>query len=178
MDRPYTPGLAAILLIAGFCLQHVLIVAYGEPYPALKMPAFTGGGQPHDRPQTFRIVRFRVEFLHGPARTLTARQLLWDVPTSQRRAIVFNTFGPHRWESEHAGVDIAPDGWLPGRELWWKRRADASRAFKAAAWLRTRLEDIYPAQCPTSVTVLWYESRVVDSSTIEHTLIKSGQIII
>lgn len=173
LDSERAPALAAGLLIAAFLAQHLFIAVYGEPYPALLMPDFSGGGQMHGARQVFHSVRFDVEFADGSTKTLTARELLRDIPDSQHWAIVNNTF--RRLDPGGTAADEPIRGWLPGRQRWWQRRYDRSRAFKAAPWLRARLERMFPGERPSAVTVRWIHI-VVGNGTLERRPIETGRI--
>lgn len=160
MNSPRGAVIAAAALLVAFIIPIQMRPSYGEPYPALLMPRFDGGGVPIDEPVVVEHAAFSVRFSDGRSVTMLPRELLRSIPDSQHAAIMSYNFGPDRWAVAPATVTSpAPAGWLAGRAVMWQRYFDTGRAFKAAPWLKEHLVMAFPNRIPTSVTVTWFRSE-------------------
>jgi hypothetical protein len=177
MNSPRGAVIAAATLLVAFMAPIQMRPSYGEPYPALLMPRFDGGGVSIDEPVVVDHAAFSVEFSDGGSVTMWPRELLRSIPDSQHGAIMSHNFGPDRWAV--AAATVSPHGsagWLPGRALMWQRYFDTGRAFKAAPWLKEHLTMAFPHRTPTSVTVKWFRSETHKDGEIRRRVIHVGVI--
>ncbi len=91
--RRYLARSAFVGIAALVVLQYVLlIVFYSEPYPGLFMPGFYGIGGYHQGQVDVQRVEFVYSADDGQQLTLTARELLADLPESYRMTVARNVF--------------------------------------------------------------------------------------
>jgi hypothetical protein len=144
-------------LIIWEILQYAIAAKFGEPYPALIMPGFSGTLV--DREGNIRTtnVKCEVRFQDGSRALLSPQVLLAAAPTSNRLPIMAQMF------SEPAG---AAEPWPPttfkarlsrGRTLSRVRHTQKQLDGQTLQWLKQRFHDIFPARDVVAATFLWYE---------------------
>jgi hypothetical protein len=147
-----------VLLFAAVVLLYVVPVPWmvlsEEPYPALRMPSFTGTA-PAGNALVLRSVEVRVDFADGGTADVDRRDLLADMPDSHHDRVLEVNFGTPgstarplsrtvrllRQLFPDIAADVAPSPDTPA----------ATRA-----WLRGRLEVLYPRRTATRVCFRWY----------------------
>jgi hypothetical protein len=175
LDHRMTPRVVMGALVLAFAAQLEVINLYGEPYPALVMPEFRGGGMALRFPQQLPLPAFVVHFADGSKETLTMRALLDGVTDGQHWHIIWSNFGLDRLSAPAATAGPA-DGWLPGWSLTQQRRKDPARAAAAVPWLRTRLEQVFPGRQPMAVVVRWSVITVGVNAVSEPTLFREARL--
>jgi hypothetical protein len=114
----------------------------GEPYPALMMPAFDGGGLPPSSAVPITSLTFEAVTSDGRVVAVDPQDLLAGVPPATVVAVVDYLFRVGRWDL--AAVPPTATSWLPGRAATLVRDRDAGLAHRTGTWLRARLQARYP----------------------------------
>jgi len=159
---------AAVLVLLG--LHYVFIVRYGEPYPAVTMPAFTGTNAAPDGSIRWVTVIARVRFADGGTAELLPRDLLAEAPASHRMSIMREQFDV---PPEPPAPPPAPSSrgelrrrLFPIERIRYERRFVQYTPPETHEWLRRRLGVLYPDRQPALVTFVWsrQSARVADGS--------------
>lgn len=138
-------------------LQYMFIAKYGEPYPALTMPNFTGNKTDRNGNISFTNVICKVNLSNGRVRWLTEHDLLPQVPSSHQYPIMSHMFGV---------PSDATDSWPPnslkarlfrGEALSRARSAQKELDPQTKDWLKRKLHELYPSQEPEMITFIWYQ---------------------
>jgi len=137
-------------------LQYMIAAKFGEPYPALIMPAFAGTMTDGDGNIRLRNVRCKILFQGDEVAWLPAHELL-SPANGHDAAIVSHMFGP-----SSATANPWPSGSLkarlfPGRALSRARSAQKELDPQTKDWLERRLNNLYPSRRPETITFIWYE---------------------
>jgi hypothetical protein len=138
-------------------IQYLIAVRFGEPYPALIMPAFAGTLVDREGNIRFGDVKCKVLLQDGRTTLLSAYDLLSVAPSAHHGAIMAHMFSPPA-----PPIDPWPAGSLkarlfPGRALSRIRKTQNILDPQTKDWLKHRLETIYPGEEPESITFVWYE---------------------
>jgi hypothetical protein len=152
----------AVLLLQP--LQYWFIGRFGAPYPALTMPAF-GNSVPAGQPLALRRLEIVVDFARGEPAPLDAFTLMSSLPLSHRFRLVALHFGmtprpdPSPGRAPISGVEARLRRLLPG--LLARRALEAATTTHPAtvAWLRTRMEEIFPDRDAVAVRFRWFEDE-------------------
>ena len=159
---------AAILVLLG--LHYVFIARYGEPYPAVTMPAFAGTNAEPDGSSRWVTVIARVRFADGSTAELLPRELLAEAPTSHRMSIMRRQFDvppepPAHPPAPSFGRELRRR-LFPIERIRYERRFVQYTRPETQEWLRRRLGALYPHREPALVTFVWSEqsARLVDGS--------------
>ena len=161
----------SILLI--FPLQLLFIYQFGEPYPALMMPAFGGsGGAEADGSFSATHNTIVIHFTDGQTEQTTRRTLLEETPGSHHATIMRNMFRPHEerqappddlWGSSEAEQFVKTHV-IPGYVLRQQRGAFELEAHAdTKQWLYQRVRELYPGRTPSSVEFIRHTDTLMYS---------------
>lgn len=138
-------------------LQYFVRARYGEPYPALILPSFSGTLQDREGNIRFRDVKCKVFFQDGGVSWLSSYDLLSQAPSSHHGAIMNHMFGPA--DTEAYGPRSSLKARLfPGRALSHIRQAEKELDPQTEEWLKRRLQDLYPSTRVTEVAFVWTDN--------------------
>jgi len=163
-------GVFAVIFLA-LPAQMVITSRFSEPYPAITQPGFQGRGVEKTGRYERRSAEFLVEWDDGNVEGLRPSVLLpfWR---SFRQSILWHNFRP-RSERRSPPPELVPPDFsgASGLERLVKRLMpgyvihEAKRHFEPEPppqtrdWLRSRLETLFPDQCPIRVRVQWYRDE-------------------
>lgn len=161
--------LAAVLVL--FPLQILVEAELGEPYPALRMPAFPGGGGGVEEHLSRRSATASVKFAEGDRVRFPATRLVEHLPRAHRRPILQLAFRPASERSPPPAEFVPPDfgdagalerlgkRLLPGYVIAFRRRNHELRVPpETVAWLRRRIAAMFPGRRARTVTFRWSET--------------------
>lgn len=156
MSRTHVKLLFAALIFWQI-LQGAISAKFGEPYPALLMPGFGGTLTDRDGNIRFGNVKCKVVFQDDSAGWVSTSDLLSEVSSAHRSAILKQMFSP---------PPSAPELWpphslkarlFPGRALSRVRNAQKTLDSETKEWLQMRIEALCSSKRPRVVTFIWYE---------------------
>ena len=141
-------------------LQYFITARYGEPYPALRLPPFSGTMQDQQGNIRFRNVKCKVTFQDGSVGWTSAFDLLAQAPSSHHGAIMNHMFGPPEpLDTEaHDSPSSLKARLFPGRTLSRLRQGQKELDPQTKEWLQHRMQDLYPSKKVTAVAFVWYEN--------------------
>ena len=154
----------SILLI--FPFQLLFVYFFGEPYPALMMPAFAGTeGAKADGSFESTQTDILVHFTDGQTEQISQQTLLADIPDSHHGAIMRMMFRPN--EERQAPPD---DAWgdnalerfikthiVPGYVIKQQRGTFEPEAhMETKQWLKQRIHELYPYRTAHTVEFVYY----------------------
>jgi hypothetical protein len=187
--RSWLISVVFFLPIAALIVQFALIsMSFGEPYPGLMMPGFTGTQMTPDGNVTVVTVDIQVGFADTTStEQLSLAQLLGPMPASMFGAVSWNVF--------HSMPKVAGDvlqprkglkAWLvdhviPHRTLRFRRMATGnSPAPDTIQWLQARLGVLYPEHRAQWIDFRWYQNsyrlRHTAFDRVSHALLDSYRI--
>jgi hypothetical protein len=155
---------AALILWQPF--QYFITAKYGEPYPALILPPFSGTMQDQDGNIRFRNVNCKVTFQDGGVGWTSAYALLAQAPSSQHGAIMNHMFGPPDPEAHESGSSLKAR-LFPGRAISHLRQSQKKLDPQTEEWLQRRMQELYPSRTVTAVAFVWYDDtfRITGSAS-------------
>src|SRR6202171_4287508 len=145
---------AAVILWQG--LQSLINAKFGEPYPALIMPNFSGTKVDHNGTIRFSDVKCKVLFQDGRVGWASAHDLLSPAPSSQHTAIMEHMFSPPPATTVQLPHTLK-SRLFPGRTLSYVRGTQKELDPQTKEWLKRRIQVLYPAGEPKVITFIWYE---------------------
>lgn len=154
----------SILLI--FPFQLLFVYFFGEPYPALMMPAFAGTeGAKADGSFESTRTDILIHFTDGQTEQVSQQTLLANIPDSHHGAIMRVMFRP-TGESQTSSDDLSGDTALerfiqtyivPGYVITQQRDAfETETHTETKQWLKQRIHELYPHQTPHAVEFIYY----------------------
>jgi len=171
-----------VLVRAPFLLTPLLVVAqlamiharYGEPYPAIMMPAFGGTLATPAGNIAIESGAAVVRFTDGSTARATLRALLAEMPVSHHWVVGTTMFRHTPIEAGSVPPRSALKGWIiehvtPIRARWAERRRRGNPVEpETQEWLARRVAAMYPAKAASSVEFEWmrHEYRVVDGRAV------------
>jgi hypothetical protein len=144
-----------------FVLQYLFMYRFGEPYPALVMPGFSGSGGYVDG--HIRIKRPEVVFVFDDESTaiFSQRQLLSKIPDGHHGMIFASFFQLPKDEQLH---DNSPPKYginrrtiFPGWQAGKANRMAAPNRESIRLWLKNRGAELMPGKHIKHVDIRWYE---------------------
>lgn len=169
---------AAVLLYMP--LQYVIVAEFGEPYPALTMPPFSGTVTDANGVMRAPTVEVRVLCDDDSTVWISKDSLLADAPGSHRDAITYSMFSPVR----PAKAAVVPGNGLkqrikkavlPGLVWRYEKVASSNPDPRTIEWLKRRLRELVPGRVPKSATFVWYsESYRPSPSGVERSRVETG----
>jgi hypothetical protein len=153
-------------------LQYVVTAKWGEPYPALMMPRFSGTLVDSQGDIRITDVACEIFFRDGQVTWLSAHDLLSQVPSAHQGPIMSHMFSPPPVAADHRSPRDLKARLFPGRALSHIRGTQKDLDSQTRDWLKRRLRDLYPSQEPKAMTFVWYDdvfnvNRVPPTSTRE-----------
>jgi len=148
---------AAAALFAGQC---VFIHFFGEPYPALAMPTFSGSGGYRDG--SVELVRYDAVFVadDGNEFSFAPNVLLADFPDGHRAPIAANALRPRNESlpTSPAGSRVRRirDAIFPGFAAGNLKRNSPDYEASLQKWLRERAQALVPGQTISRAEIRWY----------------------
>jgi hypothetical protein len=157
-------SLLFLLPIVALVLQFALIRGgYGEPYPALMMPGFTGTATNADGNITFIAVDTRVGFApDGATEPLTLARLFASMPSSMRGPTAWDVFRPTPQSPSQSRVRTGRKAWLVDHLLPSRVRRDERIAngnpltADTLRWLSDRMRSLYPDRRALWIEFSWH----------------------
>lgn len=150
---------AVIVLLAGQC---VFIHFFGEPYPAVAMPTFSGSGGYRDG--SVELLRYDAVFVadDGKEFLFAPKVLMADFPDGHRMAIALNALRP-RDESLPASASSSRirrirDAIFPGFAAGHLKRNSPENRASLERWLRGRAQALVPGQTVSRAEIRWYRA--------------------
>lgn len=159
-------GIALLFAVVAILLPFQYWIARtsvrGEPYPALIMPAFDGLAANPDGAIPAESVAVAVTFADGAVEPVPLRALLAGAPSSHIMAMAHIALKPkppapparpagswwREWIKEHVAPGLALSA---ARRHYW-----AGPDPRTVAWLRARVQELFPGRRAAAVTVEWY----------------------
>jgi hypothetical protein len=146
-------------LVALLALQLLVIVALGEPYPALWAPAFPGGNQTG----TYVTPEITFTFADGSEQTIPPPELLSEFPDSHHRALM-KFFAPKPERPDRRALTALIRKWLPGYK---KGRLERDQNEPAIwSWFVERSEPLFARSDVQRVRVDWRVYREADHALV------------
>ncbi|MEM8535663.1 MAG: hypothetical protein AAGF95_32840 [Chloroflexota bacterium] len=154
----------SILLI--FPFQLLFVYFFGEPYPALMMPAFAGTeGAKADGSFESTHTDILIHFTDGQIEQVAQQTLLANIPDSHHGAIMRMMFRPT--EERQALPDNVQESTplehfikahiVPGYAITQQRDTFQPETHtETKQWLEQRIHDLYPHQTPHIVEFIYY----------------------
>ena len=137
--------------------QYVITAKFGEPYPALSMPSFTGTLTDASGNIRFASVKCEVFFESGRLAWVSPHALLSQVPDSSRYPIMAHMFSPPPAAANQVQTQTLKALLFPGRTLSRIRGQQKEVDPQTKAWLMRRLQVLYPSEIPKAATFVWYQ---------------------
>jgi hypothetical protein len=139
-------------------VQYALVPRFGEAYPLLQLPQFSGTMNDADGNIRLDTVAVEVLFADNSTTRFSQHVLLSPVPSAFHDSIMKHMFGPvsgravtpvnGRWQRTKAFL-------FPG--LLAARARDTATEIDpdTKAWLHRRILELYPAKEPAKVSFVW-----------------------
>ncbi|MCW9706749.1 hypothetical protein [Fodinibius salsisoli] len=155
-----------ILLISSivllFVLQEVITYRYiSEPYPALKMPSFSGNRMNDAGFYEITNVEIKVLF-NNQDTTLYSPQTFFSNTPITHHGYLLKSFLPHDTTTDSRSHEqfkflkpIIP-GFFASR---YRSRYDIQNNPETVQWLRKQITDLIPGKKPEKVFFLWYKNQ-------------------
>ena len=147
-------------VLAAQPLQYAIAYRYGEPYPALMMPRFTGTLTDAGGLIRIQNVEAQVEFQDHSVAQVSPADLVAAAPVSQRDSILYENFGPLPDGAalpRSAGLaGRVKDSLLPGLAIRKAKSGHHIPDSRTREWLKQRLQAIYRSRVPAKITFVWF----------------------
>jgi hypothetical protein len=151
----------AVLLPVQYWIARTSV--WGEPYPALIMPAFDGPVTNPDGTIPAGSVAVDVTFADGGVESVSLHTLFAEAPSSHVVVMAQIALKPKppapparpagSWWRELIRQYVAPGLVLSAaRRQYWSGPDP-----RTVAWLRARVQEVFPGRRPAAVTVEWYD---------------------
>lgn len=172
--------IASILLL--FVLQEIAIHNYiSEPYPALRMPPFSGNNMNEDGVYQTTSVEIKIFFENKERLLLAPNKFFFDAPTSHH-LVLTNKFKPADKSEKLSAPEkleiLKPI--IPGFFISRYRSSyEVQHHPETLDWLRKQIGKIKPDQSPTQISFYWYrdlyhpdqlltrDRELIETNTIE-----------
>lgn len=156
-----------VALIVAFPMQYLFARTFGEPYPALMMPAFSGARLNSEG--RVGVLRARVVWHLDGALTneMTLRRLFEKAPSSHFEAMARNALLPRAQPLPKSGLwgttplkEMVLRKVLPGyvlnrvRSRYWEGVSP-----DVVQWLKQRGKELHPDNPPKGVEVIWQREQ-------------------
>lgn len=166
-DRKRRIATVFIALIVAFPLQYLFARRFGEPYPALMMPSFSGSHM--DSEGRVSVLRCRVVWHLDGAQTneTTLRRLFEKAPSSHFEAMARNALLPRAHPLPKSGLwgstpfkEMILRNVMPGyvlkrvRSGYWDGVSP-----EVVRWLERRGKELHPNSRPRAVDVIWQREQ-------------------
>ncbi len=181
-----TPRVRAVFVVVTGLLaaQCAFIHFFGEPYPALTMPTFSGSGG--YREGAVEMMRYDAVFISAGAEfSFTPNQLLADFPDGHRAAIAANALRPTTdappSSSKASRIRRIQEKIFPGFAAGNLSRRSAENKASLQAWLRGRAESLVPGRPVSRAEIRWYrvaETFGSDGTRVESRRSPDGTLIV
>lgn len=174
MPRTTVPGCTRIIFastIALLAAQCWFIPRYGEPYPAVTMPAFGGRGGFLDG--HVALERYDAVFIaEGREFSFPPAVLLAEFPDSHHPAIADHALRPRRDVPAKVGgtsrLGRLRDATFPGYAARRTSRDSPESTASLRTWLRGRARRLLPDRPVSRVEVRWYRERIRIAGAVFH----------
>jgi hypothetical protein len=181
-----TPRVRALfVVVAGLlAVQCAFIHFFGEPYPALTMPTFSGSGGYHDG--SVEMTQYDAVFISaGEEFSFTPNQLLADFPDGHRAAIAANALRPMSDRAlsptKTSRVRRIRETIFPGFAAGNLSRNSVENKASLQTWLRRRAESLVPGQPVSRAEIRWYRVAATfgaDGTRVESRRTPDGTLIV
>jgi hypothetical protein len=181
-----TPRVRAVFAVAAglFAVQCAFIHFFGEPYPAITMPTFSGSGGYRDG--AVEMTRYDAVFISaGQEFSFTPNQLLAEFPDGHRAAIAANALRPAGdappSSTKGSRIRRIQETIFPGFAAGNLSRNSAENKASLQAWLRGRAESLVPGRPVSRAEIRWYreaESFGADGTRVETRRTPDGTLIV
>jgi hypothetical protein len=154
------------LVIGLYLMQLAFVSRLTQPYPALMMPSFRGTGLDEEGGFRNRTASIVVTFNNGETETLTPGELFAGASSAYHGALMKWFAVPEAEErraDRETGMRKLLRQVLPGMAVRGRSQALGGSSPAMAAWLRQRLEAMYPGREPQQVRFVWYNERITFS---------------
>ena len=157
-----------ILLL--FLVQEVLTQKYiSEPYPALKMPSFSGNRMNSDGFYEISSVEIKISFQQEEERILVPRQFFHNAPMSHQWTFL-NKFKPvkkteteNRYQQLSFLKQIFP-GFFVSRN---RSQYQIQRHPETLEWLKKQISTISPESTPEEISFIWYNDQFDPTNVLQ-----------
>lgn len=139
-------------------VQEYVEQTRGEPYPALVLPRFSGGGVPVGEPVSVLLPRFTAQTKEGRIDPVPPELIFGAMPPHIRAFVIRYLFGPTRWDRQFPEPTVR-GGILRGRGVRYARDRDRGLAWRAVPWVQERLRSPAKRRGWTAFSVSWVERR-------------------
>lgn len=151
--------ITSIILL--FFLQEVIIHIYGvsEPYPALRMPPFTGNSMNEEGFFQTTSVDVKIYFADGEQLVITPNEFFYDAPNSHLWSLTGNfrpvdkTKGKPAYHQYEMLKPIIP-GFFISRQ---RGLYEIQHHSETLQWLRKQIQKISPGKSPDKISFHWYK---------------------
>jgi hypothetical protein len=149
--------------VALLLAQCWFIPRFGEPYPAVTMPSFSGSGAYRDGVVSFR--NYEAVFIaEGREFPVAPEVLLAEFPDSHHGTIARNVLRPGGEPAVRTGersrMGRLRDAVFPGLEAWRSAGSTGEKNASLRSWLRRRALAVVPDHQVSRVELRWYRESV------------------
>jgi len=157
--------------------EYMIRSKYGEPYPALNMPSFAGTLTDLDGNVRFTNVKCKVLFRDGHVAWASVADLMPEAPSPHRDPIVSHMFGLPSPNPQSVVLGTLKARVFPGKVAARARDRQKELDPHTKAWLRQRLQSLYPSEAPVAIAFIWYENVFnVNLSTATEELLGTREV--
>jgi hypothetical protein len=156
-----TPRVRAVfaVIVGLLAVQCAVVHFFGEPYPALTMPTFSGSGGYRD--SAVEMTRYNAVFISaGQEFSFTPNQLLAEFPDGHRAAIAANALRPTSnalpGPTNASRIRRIQATIFPGFAAGNLSRNSAANKASLQTWLRGRAENLVPGRPVSRAEIRWY----------------------
>jgi hypothetical protein len=181
-----TPRVRAVLAVGAglLAVQCAFIHFFGEPYPALTMPTFSGSSGYRDG--AVEMTQYDAVFISaGQEFSFTPNELLADFPDGHRAAIAANALRPTSdaapTPTKASRIRRIQETIFPGFAAGNLSRNSAENKASLRAWLRERAESLVPGRPVSRAEIRWYrvaETFGADGTRVESRRTPGGTLIV
>jgi hypothetical protein len=161
-----------LTVVALLVAQSLFIYRYGEPYPAIVMPGFSGSGGYRDG--RVEIMQYEAVFItEGETFSFPPKVLLEEFPDSHHGTIAYIALTPRSESPQTAQrtsrIARLRDAIFPGYGARKTSRDSPENFASLQDWLRGRARALVPGRRVSRVEIRWFLEKVRIAGTKFHT---------
>lgn len=157
-------------IIVLFVFQEVMIHKYiSEPYPALRMPGFSGNKMNDEGFYQTPSVEIKVEFEEEDSLELTPAEFFYNAPISHHWSLT-GKFQPSDKTKELTPYKLFEiiEPVIPGYFISRQRsRYEVQHHQETIQWLREHIRGISPEKTPEKISFFWYKDLYASENLLD-----------